>query len=133
LKSFSPIFEKTQDVNVADWFSLGSFVDKVAGETFQMALVRRSARILVDKVTLFTKLELFNKNPAQLVLREYEVRSDASSSVPSTFIDLIYGRELGIRDGEVEGLGYLAAELGHAGLAAACWAWRSPVVCLADG
>jgi hypothetical protein len=90
-----------------------------------MALVCGSERILVDKVTLFTKLELFSKNPALLGFREYEVRSNVSSSVLSTFVELIGRTEFDIRDEDVEGLGRLAAELGHAALAAACRAQKS--------
>jgi hypothetical protein len=33
LNSFWPILEKTQDLKVADWFSLAVFVGKVAGES----------------------------------------------------------------------------------------------------
>jgi hypothetical protein len=90
-----------------------------------MALVCGSERIFVDKVTLFAKLELFNKNPALLGLREYELRSDVSSSIFSTFIELIGGTEFDIRDDDAEGLGRLAAELGHTALAAACQAQMS--------
>jgi hypothetical protein len=76
-------------------------------------------------VTLFTKLELFSKNPGLLIFREYEVRSDVSSSVLPTFVELIGRTELDITDDDVEGLGCPAAELGHAALEAACRAQRA--------
>jgi TPR repeat protein len=94
-------------------------------DTSQVALICGSQRILVDKATLFTKLELFSKNPGLMGLQEYQVRADVSSSVLSTFIELIGRTEFHVRDEDVEGLGRLAAELGHPALAAACRAQRS--------
>jgi hypothetical protein len=77
-------------------------------------------------VTLFTKLELFSKNPALLGLREYELPSNVSSLILSTFIELIGRTEFHIRDDDAEGFGRLAAELGHTALAAVRRAQMSP-------
>jgi hypothetical protein len=82
-----------------------------SGDASKMALVCGSKRILVDKVTLFAKLELFSKNPALLGFREYEVQSDVSSSILSTFIELIGNTEFNIRDDEAEGLGRLGGRV----------------------
>ena len=103
-----------------------------SGDASRMALVCGSERILIDKVTLFTNLELFRKNPGLLVLRKYVVRSDVSSSVVSTFVDLIGRTDFEMRDDDVEDLGQLAAEFAHSALAAACGARRSRVGCRSD-
>jgi hypothetical protein len=99
-----------------------------AGDASQMALVRGSARFVVDKVILFAKLQLFSKNPALLAQREYEVQSDVSSSVLSTFVEVIGRTEFDITADKVDGLAALSEELGHLRLAAACRAFRSSVV-----